>query len=562
MRLQNYILKIKNLSVINSIILKIRYKISIRSQEQLEQLQNYWNKEYYNFEIKKLLIEKKELQNFINKNDYNDLIRRLRNDSYDSFCNYIYEKYKNKQFMEFDSSNYKKNFKEFTDRYPVTLSTTYSLLRNCNHGFLYDLVIVDEASQSDILSSLLTMSVAKNMVIIGDGKQLSQIDNQEIYYVSEKLANYYHVPKCYQYKENSILDSVINLAVPVKNTLLQEHYRCEPRIIDFCNKKFYNNELIICTNKSNEDSLVVVHTVVGNHARKNPNGAGQYNDREAQEILNILANTREQDIGIIAPFRAQADYILQLVKDKYPNVVVDTIHKFQGKEKKIIILSTVVNDLKDANEDYISNFVTNERLLNVAISRAIEKIYLVVSDNVYKSKNNNISQLIDYIKYYSNADIKGSIVSVFDELYRKKYDIIKKSALYKKVDSYAEELMLRLIKDILKDFKDLDVSLHIRLSDLVDNIDCFSLEEQRYINHRWTHVDFVIFDKITYKPVLCIEVDGTKYHDYDYVQKDHDIVKAKALELNNIKLLRIRTNESNEKNKILEYLNKKDVCGN
>lgn len=556
LKLQSYILKIKKYSFINKMILKIKYNVSISSQEQLEQLQKYWSIEFYNSKIKELINEKEEVQNFINNNNYDDLIEKLKKDSYDTFCNYIYEKYKPKEFIHFNSSNYKKFFNEFTNRYPVTLSTTHSLLRNCNHGFLYDLVIIDEASQSDILTSLLTMNVAENMVIIGDDKQLSQIDNQEIYYVSEQLANYYKIPKYYQYKENSILESVINLPINVKNTLLKEHYRCESRIINYCNKTFYDNELIICTNKSDEDSLIIVHTVEGNHARKNPNGTGQYNDREAQEILNILSNTAETDVGIITPFRAQADYIYKLINEKYPTVEVDTIHKYQGRQKKIIILSTVVNDLKETNEDFVSNFVTNEKLLNVAISRAIDKIYLVVSDKVYNSKNNSISQFIDYIKYNSNNDIKGTVVSVFDELYKTQYDIIKKSSLYKKVDSYAEEIILKLIKKILKDYNNFEVALHVRLSDLVSNIEGFSFDELKYIKHKWTHVDFVIFNKVTYKPVLCIEVDGTKYHDYNDVQKEHDLIKTKVLEVNNIKLLRIRTNESDEKDKIVTYLEK------
>ena len=122
------------------------------------------------------------------------------------------------------------------DRYPVVLSTTYSLLRNCSAGHMFDVIIIDEASQSDILSSLLTMNIAKKMVVIGDDKQLPQIDNQEIYDFSEELARELNIGESYQYKENSILDSVLSLD-NISNTVLKEHYRCELRIIQFCNKK-------------------------------------------------------------------------------------------------------------------------------------------------------------------------------------------------------------------------------------------------------------------------------------------------------------------------------------
>ena len=64
-------------------------------------------------------------------------------------------------------------------------------------GFMYDLVIIDEASQSDILTSLLTMNIARSVAVIGDEKQLSQIDNQNIYDISEKLASIYNIDSSY-----------------------------------------------------------------------------------------------------------------------------------------------------------------------------------------------------------------------------------------------------------------------------------------------------------------------------------------------------------------------------
>ena len=54
----------------------------------------------------------------------------------------------------------------------------------------------------------------------------------------------------------------------VTQTLLREHYRCHPKIIDFCNQKFYRGELIIMTkDNGEEDVLSVVKTTVGNHER-------------------------------------------------------------------------------------------------------------------------------------------------------------------------------------------------------------------------------------------------------------------------------------------------------
>lgn len=294
----------------------------------------------------------------------------------------------------------------------------------------------------------------------------------------------------------------------------------------------------------------------GNHARHNPHGTGQYNDREAMEIVEIIKNCDTDDIGIISPFKAQAEYIKNIIQKDYPNIEVDTIHKYQGRQKKVIILSTVVNDLKDSEEDFITNFITNPQLLNVAISRAIDKLYLVVSDKVYNSTNNTIAQFIDYIKYYCKSEALncGKVTSVFDILYTEQAKLEASSKLYKFVDSYAEQIVFDELSKILINYPDYKVIMHYRLSDLLNDYTGFDNDELKYIKNPRTHVDFVIFDKITHKPKVCIEVDGTKYHDYAPKQISHDEIKDRALMQNKIPILRLKTNHSDEINKIIKCL--------
>ena len=75
-----------------------------------------------------------------------------------------------------------------------------------------------------------------------------------------------------------------------------------------------------------------------------------------------------------------------------------------------------------------------------------------------------------------------------------------------------------------------------------------------YIKNPKTHVDFVIFDRISFSPKLCIEVDGTRYHDYSPRQVSHDEIKNRILEHNGVKLIRMKTNQSDEVNKIISQL--------
>ena len=550
------LLAVKKLGLFQKIKLWFKYKIKASRIESLDKFILYLEYKYLEGKISELKNAYNNQKEYINNNDFDTLSEEIKRISLIYFKNYIAKKYQNQKNCILTKENYKKYFKMFMSRYPVVLSTTHSLLRNMDYSYMFDLIIIDEASQTDILSSILAMNVTKQMVVVGDAKQLSQIDNKDIYVISDQLAYAKQIEKCYKYNDNSILQSFLSLPFGITNTTLREHYRCDSRIIEFCNKKFYDDELIVCTNTSKEDTMFVIHTVEGNHARRNPNGSGQYNDREAQEIIEIIKKCDSKDIGIITPFRAQADYISSLIKKDYPYVEVDTIHKYQGRQKEIIILSTVLNDLKVEEDDFVTDFVTNPKLLNVAISRAVKNLYLVVSDKVYRSSKNTIAQLIDYIRYYNsdNAIEQGHITSIFDKLYDDQNKVLIKSPCNKYVDSYAEEVMLKSLNKVLDCYTNYKIQLHYRLSDLITSFEGLNDDEIKYVNHPKTHVDFVIFDAISYKPVLCIEVDGTKFHDYAKVQIEHDKIKSKVLELNGIALLRLKTNQSGEVEKIKQFL--------
>lgn len=79
------------------------------------------------------------------------------------------------------------------------------------------------------------------------------------------------------------------------------------------------------------------------------------------------------------------------------------MHKFQGKEKEDIIISTV--------DDEISDFADDPYLINVAVSRAKKKLMLVVTGNV-QSKEHNITDLIDYIQYNNFEVTESKIYSI------------------------------------------------------------------------------------------------------------------------------------------------------
>jgi superfamily I DNA and/or RNA helicase len=440
-----------------------------------------------------------------------------------------------------------KDFNSFINEYPVILSTTYSL-RNCAPpNYLFDYLIIDEASQVDIVTGALAFSSARNAVIVGDRKQLPNVVPEELARKTNKVFSQYHLPKAYNFAQNSMLSSIVDLFNDISKTLLREHYRCHPKIIGFCNSKFYNGELIVLTEDKGEGTpLVVYKTAPGNHAR------GRYNQRQIDVILEeVLPQQIGKDcsekVGIISPFRLQAEKIVNVLRNEI--IEIDTVHKYQGREKDTIILTTVVNDIND--------FVDNPNLINVAISRAVNKLIVVTSDND-KNRSSNLDDLVRYIEYNNFEVVQSHIYSVFDLLYHRYSEqllAIKKKR--KRVSALeSENLMNYVIEKVLgePEFQDLDRVMHQPLRMLIRNPEKLSDEECKYAMNVLTHMDFLIFNKVDKRPILVVEVDGYAYHENNPTQLKRDEMKDSILNKYGIQILRIKTNESGEEERLRQKL--------
>lgn len=472
----------------------------------------------------------------------------------DDLCNQSMIVLKDKLARKYEKNNNRKIFNEddlwkepydVLKEYPVILSTTFSSRNSLNMDVIYDYLIMDEASQVDVATGALALSCARNVVIVGDTKQLPNIVGRKIKLKAEEIFDRFNISEGYQYTK-SFLQSMLDVMPNVTQTLLREHYRCHPKIINFCNQKFYHGELIIMTtDHGEEDVLSVVKTVEGNHERDH------YSQRQIDVIKNEIIpkyDLNPKETGIITPYRNQVKALGREITD----IDAATVHKFQGKEMECIIISTV--------DDEISDFTDDPYLINVAVSRAKKKLMLVVTGNK-QSKERNITDLIDYIEYNNFEVVESKIYSVFDYLY-KQYTEARKAYLqkHKKISAYdSENLMYSLIEDILSDSKysSLDVVCHFPLNMLIKNPEFLSEEECRYAMNPATHLDFLIYNRISKKPVLAIEVDGYEYHKKHTVQASRDLLKNRIMESYEIPLLRFMTNCSGEKEKIIEMLDKR-----
>jgi len=254
----------------------------------------------------------------------------------------------------------------------VLLSTCHSLRASIADGYLLDYLIIDEASQVDLLAAGLALSCCRNVVVVGDLRQLPP--------TTADAADGLVAPKpAYDYREHSILSSLTDLyRDDLPRTLLREHYRCDPAIIGFCNKAFYDGELIPFTTSGAERPMIAVRTVEGNHMRQH-RGGGRSNQREVDVIVKEVisaycTDVPRTDIGITTPYRRQVGKVADALIEP---IETNTIHKFQGRQWQVVILTTVLNESWRGRTGL--TFVDDPQKINVAVSRAVRRLILVTN---------------------------------------------------------------------------------------------------------------------------------------------------------------------------------------
>lgn len=436
--------------------------------------------------------------------------------------------------------------REFLKEYPVVLSTTFSATSNINQNYKFDCLIMDEASQVDIAAGALALGSANKAVIVGDLKQLPNVVDAHTEEIVSAIFAKYGIAEAYRYSSNSFLSSICSLYPNIPRTLLREHYRCNPLIIGFCSKQFYNGELIPMKKDDGAVAPIrVVRTVKGNHAR------GTVNLRQVETIVQeIVPALKEQyaDIGIIAPYNNQVNAIREALKLRGWDLPAATVHKFQGRENDAIILSTVDNQVREFTDD--------PHLLNVAVSRAKSQFTLIVSAD--EQPDSNIRDLIDYIEYYQGKCEVSKISSIFDLLYADyTQELLDFYKTHKRVSEYdSENLTYWTIREAIKEhgYNNLSVLLHYPLRHLITPATSLTEEQRAYALRSWTHVDFLVYDTVSHKAKLAIEVDGAQYHQTDSAQGQRDVLKDAVFEAIGLRLIRLSTVGSQEQERIAQAL--------
>lgn len=486
--------------------------------------------------------------NSINKDlaqhDAMELTKTLTTLSLSLFKAFLYSYYSKHKRVDFaDLKDMRRRGNELIQQYPVVLSTTFSARSCVFTGKPYDYIIMDEASQVSIDTGALALICARNAVIVGDTMQLPNVVTDEDRLKLDAIMRQYNITDGYDCAKNSFLQSVLGVIKNVPETLLREHYRCHPRIINFCNQKFYGGNLLIMTeDKGEKDVLTAMRTVKGNHA------INHYNQREIDVVMEeVLPVLKDYDnVGIITPYNNQVDaFNNQLRKG-----IAGTIHKYQGRENDAIIMSVVDNQ--------ITPFADDANMLNVAVSRAKKKFCLVLTGND-QEKHGYIMDLLDYIAYNNCTVTDSKLASIFDYMYEQ---YSEQRMLFLKmqpqISEYASEnLTYVMLKEILSSdirFKSLKVLCHVPLRQVVRDTSLMSERELKYAANYSTHLDFLIINNVSKKPVLAIETDGYSYHKEATDQHQRDAMKNRILSSYGLPLLRFSTKGSREREKVIGEL--------
>lgn len=417
----------------------------------------------------------------------------------------------------FTIKDIKPRTEEFLKEYPVVLSTTYSAKSCISKDMVFDYVIMDEASQVDIKTGALALSCAMNAVIVGDDKQLPNVVSREEALALSAIQTTYSVDERYNAVTHSFLQSCTEVFKEAPVTLLREHYRCHPKIIEFCNQRFYDGELVAMTTDNDEKNVLqVVRTAKGNHAR------GHYNQREIdvikQEVMPEYVDSAS--VGIITPYRDQANEVNKALDQD----IASTVHKYQGRECDTIIMSTVDNEPTEFSDD--------ANLLNVAISRAKTHFCIVTNGNEMPQES-NLAQLIAYMQY-NNFQVRDSkLHSVFDLLYKQytaerlAYEAVHPVVSEHLSENIVYELLVKAIAEL--GMTNTDVLCHYPLSRLIGDWNLLTDEEQSLAESPFSHVDFLIYNSLTKQPLQTIEVDGWQFHKNSDVQQYRDTLKDQLL---------------------------------
>ena len=297
---------------------------------------------------------------------------------------------------------------------------------------MFDVVIIDEASQCDIASALPVLQRAKRAVIVGDPKQLRHVSfvsqrQQQVFRDRFELSQ---APAFWlDYRNQSLLDLVEDqLPSQEQVKLLDEHYRSLPDIIAFSNRHFYNGQLRIMTATPGNIAETNVHLQIIAGRRTNKGDNPEEVAAVVAHISEIITNEQDLDphlcrsIGILSPFRAQVDALETAVFDHFSadqllrhRVLIGSPFAFQGEERDVMLISFAVHPQSPPG---VWTYLNREDIFNVSITRARAEQHLFLSGEVKQYPDGNMLRAyLDFLSFRRNGRPKLPVQGRHDDAF-------------------------------------------------------------------------------------------------------------------------------------------------
>ena len=540
-----------NNKIYNTLLFNVICDFEKNNPDVLNYISNFDN---IRNEIHKYILEKKDLTCEL---VYRKLLENIRNLNCNNKLNKIAEMCNRKRKMAVNKFMAKYKF-EMLDSIKIWLMTpeVVSDIMPFEKN-VFDLVIFDEASQLYIEKSIPAIYRARKVIVAGDQKQLKpsslgkgrildEIDEDE---VSDGFLEYESLLEAARYK--------------YEHTMLNYHYRSKyEELIAFSNYAFYNGKLMVTSlanekenhpierikvengrwidKKNQEEAKAVVKLlkeILNNRKNNETIGVITFNSSQMSLIEDLIENEKMIDVNFATQMLAEENRFLN---GENISFFVKNIESVQGDERDIIIFS--VGYAKNETGRVAINFGWlnqdgGENRLNVAISRAKQKIYVVTSIEPEEL-------VVDYTK------------NVGPKLFKKYLEYVKA------VDAGNKKLVKNLLLSLLdKEKEENELTFDSEFEEEV----CAKLVERGYkVETQYGvggyRIDLVIKSFDGKENLLGIECDGRLYHSSKYA-RERDYHRQKYLESRGWKIYRIWSsnwwkNPDLEINKIIKYLEK------
>jgi predicted DNA helicase len=279
----------------------------------------------------------------------------------------------------------------------VLCATTTGMDRSLLGNRFFDWCIMDEASQSTEPGAWIPLQFARRLVLAGDHFQLPPTVISP-----EAAAAGFNI---------SLLERLVNELGPHTARRLDVQYRMHTDIMAFSSAEFYANSLVAHESVARH-LLKDLPDVVQNHLTSvpvdfidtagasydealEPEGESRLNPQEAELVLHKVralldSGVPPSGIAVISPYAAQVRLLRERLKQ--PEIEIDSVDGFQGREKETVIVTLV-----RSNRDHDIGFLADIRRMNVALTRARRKL-IVIGDSATITIHPFYQRLVDYFE--------------------------------------------------------------------------------------------------------------------------------------------------------------------